>query len=234
MTNFYGYGALRSPLWLVGKEEGLGVSGPGIRTHLSTWDRIGRPMVADLAGLQRSKGEGRYFGDDAINHPMWRKLARIAVAAEEGRTPRNDEVLAYQARRLGRHGGEVALLELLPLPSPQATDDETGWPYPRLTDLPELQSRRKYRDSCVLLRAGQLRTWLEEYEPRGVVFYSTDPWYLDQWNRIAGVQLASQRLAGRPVRRAERRATTFIAIANPAAPGITNEFLDAVGMEIAR
>ena len=232
MSRFYGYGNLSGPNWLVGKEEGLRQSGPNVIAHLQGWHAVGRPVVADLVELQRIKGEGRCFGDKPVSHTMWKKLARVTLASRTGVSPSNEDVLTFQATQLGRRGGETAMLELLPLPAPRVSAEDEDWPYSDLTDIPELQTRAKYTSFCVSRRTQQLRAWLDEYRPRWVLFCSTDAWYIERWQEIAGVDLRLARIGGRPVRWGMADHTLFVVIANPAAPGISNAFLDAVGVAI--
>src|SRR5690606_8834650 len=101
------------------------------------------------------------------------------VLASKGLPSATPDVRAYQRDLIGRKTGETCLLELLPLPSRSLNH----WGYNLWSSLPFLKDRKTYRDHCVTWRAEHIRTRIEEYKPKVVVFMGTG--YLDYWHSIA-------------------------------------------------
>ena len=231
MQQFYGYGDFAGDYWLIGKEEGGAGSASEVALHLNTWDEQGRPELADVAELQSQKGEGQYFTEKAPLHPTWRGLVRLVLAAEKGASPTTEEVRTYQAEHLARHASNTAMLELLPLPARRVSHDDE-WVYRSISQRPELDSRSSYKEWSAPWRAQHLHDRLLENQPRAVFFYSTDPWYVAWWKHIAGADFERITVGDRKICLGKDAGTVFVVMAHPGAHGVTNEFLDKVGMVV--
>ena len=116
---FKGYGTPDADYWFVGWEEHISRDKDPIEELRirATW-----PDVADLGEANRSLGTH-------LNHyvPTWAVMIRFLLRLKEAPDWTDGRVVrGYQVNRLGRHGGESFLAEVLPLPSPCTAD----WPYP--------------------------------------------------------------------------------------------------------
>lgn len=231
MGEFYGYGDYDGDFWLVGKEEGGAGSPSEVALHLNTWDKQGRPELADVEAFQSQKGESKYFTEKAPLHPTWRGLVRLVLAAEKGASPTTEEVRTYQAEHLARRPSNTAMLELLPLPAPRVSHDD-DWLYQSISQRPELDSRSSYMEWSAPWRAQHLRDRLLENQPRAVFFYSTDSWYITWWDHIAVADFERITVGDRKIYLGKDAGTVFVVMAHPSAPGVTNAFLDEVGMVV--
>ncbi len=223
MHGFYGYGDYDADVWFVGMEEGLG-STDEIRPHLETWRERGERELEDLRDFQLTKGNNKHFTGARTLQRTWKGLGRMMLG---GTTPASvDQVRAFQAERLGRHGGDNSVIELMPLPASSVAH----WPYPDLVDLPQLETRERYRDEVMPWRMEHLRARVREYRPKAVVFYGMSPIsYVDSWRAIAAVDLEERSIRGHRVLLGHDAHTRFIVTKHMVAHGISNDFLDDVG-----
>ncbi len=163
MRDFYGYGTLEAPYWLIGIEEAGDGSTEDLSSRLTAWDRHGRPEIDDLSDFCRDAG---IHISRTTPQRTWRPLIHLMLAAK-GEPISSSSVLDYQLTRLGRGDGETCLLELLPLPKRNAND----WPYGGWTDLPELSSRSTYENQVTEKRVEHIVTAIHDRQPRAAVFY---------------------------------------------------------------
>ena len=118
--SFFGYGDYRGRVWFVGMEEGGGDSFEELNRRFDVWRERGKQELEDLPAYSRLVGVGRWFEDRPKLQSTWSKLIRLYLSAYE--TPSGtDAVREFQRARLGRQDGDIALLELLPLPSPSTS-----------------------------------------------------------------------------------------------------------------
>lgn len=221
----YGYRSYDAPWWFVGMEEGGGDDLDKVRARLYAWDRRGRRELEDLAEFHRAFSEGRWFdGDRPPTQRTWRSLIRILLAAGGGKVPL-EAVRRYQVERLGRDGGETALLELLPLPSPSID----RWSYHEWTSVPQLSDRGSYLRYYAPRRAAYLRRKREEHRPLVVVYYGLHGNYQRWWECISGVSLNDHNVEGQRVRVGRDPGTIFVVIPHPNARRVTNTFCHGVG-----
>lgn len=224
-ASFYGYGDHRADYWFIGMEEGGGDSLEEVQRRLEVWDRRGRHELEDLREFHRQIGVNRWFEERPALQTTWNKMIRIVLSAE-GRSPTTDDLRQYQRDQLGRHGGNTVLVELLPLPSP-STD---RWLYGERSQLPQLRSRKAYRDFYMERRSHALHEMVWHYQPSAVVFFSVDANYRASWERIAGLELVRQEEPDCYV--AESDNTVFVATKHPATWGITNAYFESIGQLI--
>lgn len=208
MDSFFGYGNLKARLWFVGMEEGGGSSVDEVRSRLTAWDRRGRPRVEDVADFHRAIGQHRWFEPGAPTQSTWRQLIR-ATLLSKGKAATLDATRNYQVQDFARLNGEVASLELLPLPS--ASTRDTDWRYGEWSALEALASREAYSQHCLPRRIESLRTLIAQERPRAVVFYGAT--YLRHWEAIAGVDFGT----GAFPRAGSARGTDYFLVPHPTA-----------------
>lgn len=211
IDTFNGYGDYRAKYWFVGMEEGGGGSFDEVSRRLTRWDASGQPELLDLAEHHR-EGDLTSFvsdSDEAGLQPTWKQLIRIVLGGE-GQPTDNKAVRTYQQNRLGRYGGETCLLELMPLPSP----DAKVWHYRDWSLLPDLRSRSGYVKKYAPIRALRLRELIDEQKPPVVVFYSFT--YMVWWKQVANVELTPTEIRGVKSFLGENEHTRFIVVSQPA------------------
>jgi hypothetical protein len=222
--NFFGYGNYHSKYWFIGMEEGGGNSIKEVNRRLNAWEKRGKLELEDVAEYHFAIGIPEHFRDPAKLQPTWNKLIRILLSAE-GQAGATEDVREYQKSSLGRLNGESCLLELLPLPSPS-----TGkWLYGQHSSLPYLKTRKLYSETCTPFRAAHIRSRIDDFKPKAVVFYSFS--YKDHWQEIAGAKLEKSENGEYFI--GENDATLYLITKHPAFTGITNRYFENIG-EIIR
>lgn len=208
MDSFFGYGNIKARLWFVGMEEGGGKSIEEVRSRLEAWARRGSPLVDDVAEFHRAIGQHRWFEPGAPTQSTWRQLIR-ATLLSKGLTASLEAIRTYQVHDFARLNGEVASLELLPLPSTSTRDEE--WQYAAWSALPMLASRDRYSQHFIPRRIDSLRKLIAQGRPRAVVFYGAT--YLRHWEAIVGTNFGP----GDFPRDVSVRGTDFFLVPHPAA-----------------
>jgi hypothetical protein len=228
INSFVGYGDYRAKYWLVGMEEGGGGSFEEVSRRLAKWEAAGRPELLDLRGHHHEGDLTTFVGGSTKLQKTWSQLIRIVLSAE-GRPTDNDAVRAYQQHRLGRFGGEACLLELMPLPSP----DAGTWLYRDWSLSPDLRTRATYMRRHASPRASLLRQRIIEHRPQAVVFYSLS--YLPWWRLVAGVPLSEVSIADVKSFVGHSEQTVFVVVQQPAhrSKGKGNNYYVQVGRLIS-
>ncbi len=111
-------------------------------------------------------------------------------------------------------------LELLPLPSPSLAH----WIYSQHSRLPFLASRSSYEDYCIKERINHIKSQIEKYKPKAVIFYGKS--YECYWRKITSVEFLPTPeglLIGR------NSHTLFVIAKHPTAFGVTNEYFHNIG-----
>ncbi len=225
IDGFYGYGNYAGDYWFIGMEEGGGNSFADVAQRLSDWDSRGRNELEDIADYHAAIGAPRFFGDHPKLQPTWKKLIRVLLTAE-GRDVQVEDVRTYQQQRLGRHTSNNCLLELMPLPSPS-----TGhFLYAQHSRLANLANRTVYMQRYAALRAGHIKQRIAQYQPKAVVFYSSDKGYAWWWNAITGIPF-SQAATG-PFLISSNAQTVFVIMRHPTGFGMSNAYCHTVGEAI--
>jgi hypothetical protein len=220
IEGFYGYGNWSARVWFVGMEEGGGGSVAEIARRIDAWWTRGRNELEDLATYHEAIGVTRHIGDHAALQPTWTKIIHVLFGMT-GKDASSDLVRKYQARELGRIGGETCLIELLPLPSPNVR----RWIYGQCTTIPYLANRVSYRERVEPSRVRSIQERIAEHRPRAVVFLGLR--YLSAWSEIAGSPLQREPTSG--IAYTISGTTLFVAAKHPAARGVTNDYFRCVG-----
>lgn len=225
MHGFYGYGDYNAPYWFVGIEEGGARTVEGVNRRLRLWKERGKRELEDLAEWHLANGPHRHFSGRVALQRTWNRLMRILLCA----TDRNlslSVLREYQKERLGRIGGETALVELLPLPSPSTSH----WLYAEHSTLAELVDRQTYHQQIAPGRAARLRARILVHRPKAVVFYSASSTYRRWWEKIARADFEQVDDA---MYRASQNSTDFVICKHPVAHGVSNDYFHRVGKLLA-
>jgi len=179
IDRFFGYGSLAAEYWFVGLEEG-GTGHPNrLAKRVETWDRRGRPAVMEIREPLRDLGGISWFSEKSGLQRTWRPLIRTRFAAE--RLPVDTETARrYQIDELASETGDVALLELLPLPARGRSAAEP-WSYDSVP-LPQLSSRAEYAAAFTEPRRSHLLELISVHRPVAVVTYGDAP----SWRKAFG------------------------------------------------
>jgi hypothetical protein len=220
MHNFYGYGNYRGAYWFIGMEEGGGDSFAEVSKRLAVWEQRGRRELEDVVAYHLALGINHPFGEKPRLQPTWAKLIRVLLSLE-GHAPTREEVRGYQQRLWARSEGNVALLELLPLPSPSTSH----WLYAQHSKLSSLISREQYRQTWNTIRIQALQQRITTHQPKAVVFYSFS--YLPFWTQVVGARLQPMLMGELYVHHSP--STIFAVVKHPSARGVTNAYLHTVG-----
>ena len=156
VLQFEGYGTKTALYWFLGMEEGGG-SIEQLRERAKRFE-----PVEDLHAVAR-------IGFDITKYvASWRVMSMLTMAIQG--TPKwRDKATAqdYQITRLGRHGGDTFLTELMPLPCPNIN----AWPYESIYPTKE--------DYIACVRPGRikwLRSEISAFKPRLVICYGKGNW----------------------------------------------------------
>ena len=151
-----------------------------IKYRLNAWKKLikdcndGFSKTLDLYQFHKEIGETDLFeGERPKTQATWRRLIRYIYTYEKGIKPDLEQVRDFQKNQLGRkkqpgiENSEIktCILELLPLPSPRADN----WFYKKpLSDLPELQSREKYKSEILQFRIKEIKNLIGVCKPSRV------------------------------------------------------------------
>lgn len=227
MTTFAGYGDLRAPIWFIGMEEGGGRDVDELMRRVDIWAARGRRRLEDLADYHRAIGFPYHFEAPFPLQRTWGPLAR-ALQAAHGASTELSALKTVQSTQLGAHGGQAALLELLPLPAP----DTDTWPYGELAeDVPALCDRPTYRTAYEPARLAMLRMLIDEGRPRAVVCYGNG--YRSSWASLTSAPLRPITIGERGCFVSDVAGAMLLMVPHPVARGGTNRFWEAVGSAIA-
>ncbi|MBL0938510.1 MAG: hypothetical protein IBJ03_06435 [Gemmatimonadaceae bacterium] len=226
IESFLGYGNLRSPLWFLGMEEGGGRDVAELARRVALWDSRGRSVCEDLAEYHRAMGVGQFFDRGRPKlQPTWCALMK-ALQAWRGESYDLDTLRRVQATELGTSGGATALLELLPLPSPKASD----WTYRELaTRRGYLADRSSYVSHVLPRRIGRLHQVVRDAQPKAVVCYGLS--YVEHWRAVAGTSLDPVTIGDRQCLSARVDRTQFLIVPHPSRANATRLW-EAIGHQL--
>lgn len=227
MTTFAGYGDLRAPVWFIGMEEGGGRDVDELMRRVDMWAARGRRRLEDLADYHRAIGFPYHFEAPFPLQRTWGPLARVSQSAR-GASTELSALKRVQTTQLGAHGGQAALLELLPLPAPGTHT----WPYAALAEhVPALLDRRTSRTAYEPARVAMLRALIEMGRPRAVICYGLG--YRASWTALSGAPLRPVTIAERACYAGRISESMLLAVPHPVARGGTAAFWEAVGSAVA-
>ena len=185
IKNFWGYGSLESPVWLVGMEEGFrSTSDIGVDRKMLERQFLlpmangmfdaSRPVDSDICDLTNLSP----FLPNATTQATWKFPIALLLFLKNGRIPYKEEILDFQRFILADgKKNEAATIELMPLPSPRTSD----WLY---GDIAGFETREFYLNTYRGPRSKGLRDLVQKYSPKLVIFYSVG--YLSDWAEVIG------------------------------------------------
>jgi hypothetical protein len=188
-SEFFGYGRVSAPFWFIGMEEAGAADEREAQQRLDAWVALGSKAIVDCADFHQRVADDkgpmeRYFRGGASIQPTWGPLIRFFLRAIGRLNITTDSVRGAQTSGWGRSNSDNCLVELLPLPSPNADD----WLYSEWSSLPHLMDRDLYRSHFLETRIAKLRDMIQEHRPRVVLFYGNR--YLTWWSEVSGLQLS--------------------------------------------
>lgn len=225
MTTFYGSGNYAGDYWFVGMEEGGGNDLGQVTERFTAWNDLGTTELVDIYDFHLKIGYPQYFTNPVISQPTWIQQARIVLSSKR-QDSSTYAVKEYQREMIGRKTKETCLLELFPLPSPSVND----WNYGLWSSLSFLRDRQTYRNYCAPWRTEHIRSRIQEFKPKVVVFLGKG--YSKYWQLIAGQNLRFENRDGFKTGRSE--GTTFAITKHPAARGVTNTYFETIGRHLSQ
>jgi len=223
ITSFYGFGNYQAPYWFVGMEEGGKATYTDIVKQLEIWDKWGRKELIDVIEYAHEIGFTQWYGDRPRLQSTWRNLIRVFLIAE-GKPTDNETMRQYQKNSWGTKGGDICLMELMPLPSP----DATSWLYDKISKVPYLTSRKTYEKYVVGSRIAHIQDRIMRYQPKAIVCYGSK--HDKYWKKIAGIE--SWKKSSEGVRYWKNNSTLFISTKHPTRS--TNEHFHNIGKLIVK
>jgi len=221
IATFLGYGNPSAPYWYLGLEEGGTSDATFIEHRLDLWNQRGRLMFEDLKDYHINTDLRPFVGHQPRLQATWKQLVRITLAAKDHPLD-NEAIREYQGQRLGRHKGETALLELSSLPAARYSD----WPYPELSDLPDLRDRETYQHVLFHKRIALIQRLVDLHKPEFVVMYGTS--FQKYWKRLLGGTFHPDG----PLLRGQRGKTEMILMTHPADWRAPDVYFEEVGRHI--
>ncbi len=181
---FQGYGTWDAKVWFVGMEETGGWTESEVERRLAVWRQRGQRELEDAPSFYTAAGIREYHGHPTQDHPVWKGLIHMLMLAR-GEGESTDVLLNYQRAFLGSTHGDTCLADVLPLPVPNSRT----WYYRDWSRLSWLQDHARYQANLTEQRLVGLRSRLDHYHPRVVIFYG-DPGH-SVWANIAGGEFRS-------------------------------------------
>lgn len=192
IKNFWGYGSLESPIWIVGMEEGFRVTSDIASDRKMLERQFLLPTVNGMFDIRRPIDPG--FSDLTNLFPFlpsagprpqstWKFPIMLYLFLRNGKYPSEDEILKFQRFVLadGKEN-EMATLELSPLPSPKID----CWLF---ADVPGFETRKSYERIYQKQRSKGLRDLVQKYSStlKLVIFYSANKkTHLPVWAEAIG------------------------------------------------
>ncbi len=185
IKDFWGYGSLKSPVWFVGMEEGVGAGTP--RKDFLTRFRLSENKVTiDMReGMEIYPDHMRWFKDGAPIQPTWKYPIALYLYLKNNMIPMREEVREHQIHTLAdSKKKETACIELMPLPANSIK--ENSWVYGKL-NVPNLSTRKEYIETYKPRRVAKLQKLIQQHKPKLVIFYSLT--YLPDWKKVIGKEI---------------------------------------------
>lgn len=207
IKTFWGYGNLKSDIWLVGMEEGYGESVD--ETLIKRLRATANGSVFDIVeDMSFDPAHMKWFKIGAATQTTYRKFVFFLVYLRLGRAPNIEEIREYQIAKFGRRTSDHAILELMPLPSKSAK--EATWLYGSF-GIQGLSSRDEYLKIYMPRRVEALRELIHQHKPKLVIFYSLS--YRKYWSLI--MQKPLTQLISRKLSVAKDDSTIYAVVSHP-------------------
>jgi hypothetical protein len=181
---FWGYGSLKSPVWFVGMEEGLGFNTSEEQLDARFFATDGKTTVDMRRDMMQVRDHIECVMNSPRIQPTWKYPIALCLYLKNQKFPLKEEIRNYQEFVLGDNKREQnAVIELMPLPSNKA--HESAWIYGKY-GISGLNSRKEYLAMHKSKRVKELRSLIKTYSPKLVIFHSLG--YLSDWVQIVGIK----------------------------------------------
>jgi len=167
IETFIGYGNADARVVFLGMEEGLRRDAD-LEADLRARSKY-EPYMDLLRAQTDLDGPSAYFGEAPITQKTWRPMCHLMLRMAGVSKPSREERLRYQADKLGRHGGDTLLAELLPYPH----SDSGQWLYGKFG---RFKSREAYAETVIPRRQVILRELFRAHAPDFIVAYGKENW----------------------------------------------------------
>jgi len=187
---FYGYGnweklnKSNDSIWFIGIEERGGESFKNLERRVDSWTKFGTNLIDNQEhhiniGIPKLFTNGDY-------QPTWSALIKLRLGYE-GKEISPKIVKDIQKNNWGHSDSDNLIIELFPLPSPNAE----MWNYSKedfkpCDKLDYLKSREAYEKHVVPFRIEHIKKKIFSKKPKVVVMYSTSKKIKNHWNDIIG------------------------------------------------
>jgi hypothetical protein len=241
LARFFGYGNLEGDFWFIGMEEGGGNCEEEITSRLSVWNNANRPIFMDNYEFHKKVFENRFdcfFRMEQSKYQRtWGGLIKILLSFQNKRFPTIEEVKIFQSEKLGRSNSNNCIAEVFPLPSPNSID----FHYKDWTNIEFLKSRFEYKKHLKKDRIEILKNLISINRPKFVIFYSSNPEYIEYWSQISGIEF--DKVENEEINKSKNgkrltakfklhEQTCFVITHHPTYNGVNNEYLEKIAIRI--
>jgi len=182
INNFWGYGSLEAPVWLVGMEEGLDPNHDVPQLDVRFQIADGKATVDMRGDMKVLANHSKWFQAGAPIQSTWKYPIALYLYLKNKRIPDKEEIRDHQVSVLGDSvRKETCTVELMPLPSQKA--HESTWLYANY-GIAGLDTREEYLATYKEARVHKLKEQIDHYHPKLVIFFSLT--YLPEWTDVIG------------------------------------------------
>jgi hypothetical protein len=237
MTTFFGYGNFKGDYWFIGMEEGGGDTEEEIISRLDKWEIANKPTLFDNYEFHKNLFEHFFKGEQSKYQRTWGGLIKILLSFQNKKFPTIEEVKLFQSENLGRSNSNNCIAEVFPLPSPNSKI----FKYSEWTKIEFLKSRLEYKNHLKNDRIEKLKSLISEHKPKFVIFYSSNPEYIDYWSKISSIDF--NKVENEEIYKLKdgkrltakfklHEQTCFVVTHHPTYKGVNNEYLEKIAIRI--
>lgn len=228
--DFFGYGNLNSPYWFIGKEEGGGSTPEENISRIRIWEMNGKPQTHDYYLFHKQLG----FSDHQLSRlqQTWTKLSQILRILTTGSDfSSKEDTRSFLLHNFGRYSGNHCLLELMPIPA--RSTDKSRWMGQLICSHPNLIDRDIYKKKYISQRIESIKLLIAQYNPKLVVFYSTEPDYINAWTDITGKDRWNKQTLDTGINIAyQQNERLYIICPHPTRPGIKSTDFPSISYKV--
>ena len=196
IKTFYGHGNIKSDYWFISLEEWGRNTEEEFNRRLSIWEERGCKALEDCSNFYLALGDKKqWFSDKPKLQATWKMYIRLYLYLigdeyfERISTAEQREYLRrYQRDQFGKIDGDMCIMELRPLPSPNIRE----WLYGDQSDLSYLNSRQEYMEHIDTFRMVELKNKIQQNKPKHIFFCSTSLSNRKIWEKIIGIKLLEE------------------------------------------
>ena len=152
-------------------KKGVDNSEDEVSKRLRSWSDLGcTPLIDNYQFHIGIDGYdlNRFFEGNIKQQATWKKLIRtLLVINNPNKEYQPQDIKKFQSKKWGRCDSDNCLIEIFPLPSPNANH----WNYDIWSDIPILRSRESYKSALRAPRIKSLRNMIDLHKPKLVLLY---------------------------------------------------------------